>query len=95
MLQNASPTPNSVERRSEATVVIADGLPVPCLVDARELAPSGARRVCDHSMGSVVEACVSLLMPEIDSFDVPVGTQTPDVERRNHLNGFRGSLGGA
>lgn len=63
MLQDAAPLANACKSRGKAASIVAYLVAISLRVDRRELAPRGARRMRHDCMGTLVEACVSRLVP--------------------------------
>lgn len=88
MLEHAAEPAHTVERMGETTAVVSDLVPVPCLIDVRQLTPPRARRMCHDRMGPVVVPGVAMDIPRVDAGEVEVHPVRLDVERRNHDGQF-------
>jgi hypothetical protein len=83
VLEDPTPCAHGGERSSKATVVGAHGMPVPSLIDRRELAPRRARWVRYHRMRPLVLPRVSSDVPRIDAWQSKVRPVLFDKQRRD------------
>ena len=73
----------------EASVVLTSFVTPSCFDQSGEAAPSRAGWVGDYGVGACVEACISVLVPRIDTIEPVVGAVRLHIQGRN---GHRASL---
>jgi hypothetical protein len=84
MLEHAAEAAHGIERRREASSVVAARVPVDVLNEAGEPAPPTARRMRHDRPRPRVQPCVALLVPRIDVGEPVVHTARLNVESGDH-----------
>ena len=84
MLEDTPVCADCFQRCFEASVVLTSFVTPSCFDQSGEAAPSRAGWVGDYVVGACVEACISVLVPRIDTIEPVVGASSLYVECGNH-----------